>query len=496
MSAIYTKTGVLFRDVLTVQSSAGVFNNAIIDANWTKALSNGATGGVATTGIVITKTTVDVVGKYDVLIPATIFSANGSYTLTVFLTADPTVSFTQEYLSTTDGTPSGAGSLSFTATASDGRVKDNVGSPISGATVYLSYSGYLTSLTTNAAGLWGPWASAPSVGAVVITVIKSGYATTTSALTVGASSIVGPLADITINAVSTGATVLASELWSYTRRMANNRAGAQADVKIKQCVDDALAKLAQDVGPNGNWYVRKGYLAVKAPYQTGTITLTKDASTCVLAGGTFPTWAATASLYVNGQPLLSLSSRTDGTNLVLASAFGGTTGSYSYVLSLDNYALAANSYEFMGIMNGQSWPYMAGAVTIERLWELQNAITNLSQRGAWAYAIANNRMYLYPYPSQDAQVAYIFRASPAALAVESDTADIDPTWISTLRKQINCQVIAYFGDCVAGTQAECDTAYDTAISSLVGNIKTPRGLGNQRAGSNYYDYWRAVCRAP
>lgn len=497
MSAIYVRTGVLFRDSITVESPAGAFNNALVDANFTKALSNGATGGVATTGITITKTTIDVVGKYDILIPATIFATNGNYTLTVYITADPTYSYIQEYVATADGTPSGTGTLSFTASASDGRVKDTAGTPISGATVILSYSGYTTQLTTSALGLWGPWYSDPSVGIVTITIIKSGYAVATSALTVGASSITGPLADITLTAVTIAGTVSASELWAYTRRMANNRPGAQADVKIKQAVDDALAKLAQDVGPNGNWYIRKGYLAVKAPYSTGTIALVKDATGCILTGGTFPTWAANASLYVNGQPLLSIGSRTDATNLVLASAWGGTSGSYSYVLSLDNYTLATNSCEFMGIMNGQSWPYMAGAVTIEKLWELQNAITNLSQRGAWYYAIANNRMYLYPYPSTDAQVAYIYRALPVGLNSESDTADVDPTWISTLRKQINCKVIEYFGDCVAGSTADCDKAYETAISSLVGSIKTPRGIGNQRGGSgNYFDYWRAVCRTP
>lgn len=496
MSAIYVKTGVLFRDVITVQSPAGVFNNVLADASFTKALNNGITGGSSTAGIVITKTTVDAVGKYDVLIPASAFATNGNYTLTVYVTADPTYSYVQEYIATPDGFPGSSGILSFTAAASNGRIVDSAGAPISGATVYLAYTGYSTQFTTNSLGLWGPWYSDPSVGTVTISVIKSGYAVATSSLSVGVSSITGPGADITLSAVTLTATVNAGELWAYARRMANNRPGSQADLKIKQLVDDALDKLAQDVGPNGNWYVRKGYLAVKAPYQTGTITLTKDATTCVLAGGTFPTWAGNASLYVNGQPLLSLASRTDATNLVLASAFGGTTGSYSYVLSLDNYALAANSYEFMGIMNGQSWPYMAGAVTIERLWELQNAITNLSQRGAWAYAIANNRMYLYPYPSQDAQVAYIFRAAPAALNSESDVADIDPTWVSTLRKQINCQVIDYFGDCVAGTKPECDDSYEKALSSLIGNIKTPRGLGNQRGGSNYYDYWRAVCRTP
>lgn len=496
MTPLFVKTGVLFRDSITVQSSAGTFNNALVNADFTKALSNATTGGVATTGITVTKTSVDTVGKYDVLIPASIFSANGHYTLTLYVTADPTISFVQEYVATADGTPSGSGTLSFTATASDGRVKDSSGTPLEDATVYLEYGDYITSLSTDSSGLWGPWYTDPSVGTVTITVIKSGYAVSSSSLSVGASSVTGPGIDITVAPVNTGVSVAASELWAYARRMAHNKPGAQADLKIKQAVNDALDKLSQDIGPNGNWYIRRGYLSVKAPYQTGTIALTQGATTCVLTGGTFPTWAGNGRLYINGQPIIEVASRTDDTNLVLAAAWGGDTDDYSYILSLDNYALESNSYEFMGIMNGQSWPYMAGAITIERLWELQNSITNLSQRGAWCYAIANNRMHLYPYPSEDAQVAYIYRARPLPLDADDDLADIDPTWISVLRKQINCQIVAYFGECVAGTQKECDDAYDRAISSLVGNIKTPRGIGNGGRPSSYQDYWRAVCRSP
>lgn len=495
MENVYVKTGVLFRDSLTIQSIAGVFNNTLVDADWTKALSSSLVGGIATTGITITKTTVDVVGKYDVLIPATIFSANGYYTLTVYLTADPTVSFVAEYIATADGTPSGTGSLSFTATANDGRVEDSAGVPLSGATVYLSYSGYIASMTTNASGLWGPWYTNPSVGAVVLTVVKGGYSTATSSLTVGASSVTGPAVDIALTAVNTGASVVASELWAYARRMSGNKTGTQADARIRQAVNDALDKLSMDVGPNGNWYIRRGYLAVKAAYTTGTIALTQDATSCVLTGGTFPTWAASGRLYINGQPLIDVSARNSTTSLTLAAAWGGATASYSYVLSLDNYALESNAYEFMGIMNGQSWPWMAGAVTIERLWEMQNAIVDLSQRGAWAYAIANNRMHLYPYPSEDAQVSYIYRARPVSLDDESDIADVDPTWISALRKQINYQITIYFGESVAGSMKECADAYDIALSSLVGNIKTPRGIGG-RPGLTRQDYWRTVMRTP
>jgi len=497
MSPIYVRTGVLFRDSVTVQSSAGTFNNALVDGDWTKALSESTTGGVATTGIVVTKTSTDTVGKYDVLVPAAIFTADGHYTLTLYVTADPTISFVQEYVATDDGTPGSTGLLSFTATADNGRVEDSSGNPLEDVTVYLSYSGYISSLTTDASGLWGPWKTDPSIGTVDLTVIKSGYAVGISSISVGALSITGPGVDIPLSPITTANSVSASDLWAYARRMAHNKPGALADARITQLVNDALDKLAMDVGSNGNWYIRRGYLAVKEPYSTGTLALTEDATTCVLTGGSFPSWAANGRLYINGQPLIEITARNSSTSLTLASAWGGeTTAAVSYVLSLDNYALESNAFEFMGIMNGQSWPYMAGPVTIERLWELQNSITNLSQRGAWNYAIANNRMHLYPYPSENAQVAYIYRARPAPLDESSDIADVDPTWISALRKQINCQVAINFGECVAGTIQQCDDAYDKALASLIGNIKTPRGIGGRAHNVSAFDYWRAVCRTP
>ena len=496
MTPIYCKTGVLFRDSIVVQTGAGVFTTGLVNGDFSKQLSNGTTGNLSVVGLTVTEVSAaNNPGVYDVLIPATLLATNGNYTLKLWRTADPTFSWTQEYVATADGTPSGTGTLSFTATANDGRVEDSAGVPLADATVYLSYSGYITSLTTTASGLWGPWYTDPSVGTVTITVVKGGYGVATSSLTVGASSVTGPAVDIALTAVSTGASVVASELWAYARRMSGNKTGTQADTRIKQAVNDSLDKISMDVGSNGNWYIRQGNLSVKAAYSTGTIALTEDATTCVLTGGTFPTWAARGRLYINGQPLINVASRNSDTSLTLSAGWGGTTASYSYVLSLDNYALESNAYEFMGIMSGQNWPYMANAVSIERLWEMQNRITNLSQRGAWAYAIANNRMHLCPYPSEKANVAYIYRARPVSLTADSDIADIDPTWLSVLRKQINYQICIQFGECVAGTMKECADTYDNGLSSLVGNIKTPRGIGG-RPNMSRLDYWRAQMRSP
>lgn len=476
MTAIYVKAGTGFRDQLVVQTPAGVFTTGLTDASFTKRLSTGTTGNLSVASVVVTEVSAaNNPGVYDVFIPSATISPSGSFTLVIFVTADPTFSYSQEYIVTIDGSPSVGGPVTFTPAASDGRVVNSSGAALSGATVYLSYANYITSFITNASGLWGPWATESSVGAVTMTVIKSGYASSTATLTVGASSVTGPLVDIGLTAVSTIATTVAGELWAYAKRMANNKPGLQADLKYKQLVSDSLDRLAME--KSWGWYTRKGFISVQAPYAVGTIALVNGATTCVLTGGTFPTWAATGRLYVNGQPVLNIASRNSTTSLTLAAAFGGATGSFSYTLFLDNYALESNAYEFMGVLSGQNWPYAAGACTIERLWELQDSWANNANRAAWSYAIAGGRMHMYPYPSAGAQVSYIYRARPAPLDAETDIADIDPTWVPVLRHLIAYYVCVYFGESVTGNAESCLGLYNDALARLMNNDKSPKGIG-------------------
>jgi hypothetical protein len=332
--------------------------------------------------------------------------------------------------------------------------------------------------------------TSPSVGTVTMTVTKSGYSTTTATLTVGPTSVTGPLIDVGVSPVSTGSSTTLSELMAFAKRMANNKPGAQADIKYKQLINDSLDRLAME--KSWNWYTRKGFISVEAPISAGTITLTQSASTCVLVGGTFPTWAAKGRLYINGQPVLNVATYNSGTSLTLAAPFGGDTASYTYTLFLDNYTLESNAYEFMGVMAGQNWPYGAGACTIERIWELQESWANNANRAPWSYAIAGGRMHLYPYPSADAQVSYIYRARPASLESESDIADIDPTWIHTLRHLITYYVCVYFGESVTGNAETCMGLYNDSLARLMNNDKSPKNIGNVKAPRG--TYWQTQGR--
>lgn len=469
MTPIYVKTGVLFRDSITIQDPSGAYVTGLVNGDFTKQLSNGTTGNLSVSGITVTQ--VDASnnpGVYDLLVPATIFATNGNYTLKVYRTADTTYSWSQEFVATQDGTPGSTGTLSFTSTSGDGRVVDTGATGIPNARVYITQGSYLVALTTDASGDWGPWYADPSAGSFTVTVFASGYTQATGTLTVGASSITGPGSNLVLTAVSTGSTVSAGELWSYARRMSGNKPGTQANTKILQLVNDSIDRLAQE--RNWNFYLRRAYLQLNEPYSSGTLTLTNGSTTATLAGGTWPTWAALGRLFAQSL-ILDIASRTNGTTLVLSAPWGGATNTYDYTLFQNRYDLPENFLVLGGIMEGQNWPYRPEPVSIEVLWQWENALA-IGTPNAQGYAIAFNQMWLWPYPTVSQSIAYWFKARPAPLVIETDLADVDATWLNVLHKLIDYNVAVYFGECVAGTAEQCLARYLDSLARLPANDKS------------------------
>lgn len=460
--------GALYRDNVTVQdASTGVFDNTLVDADFTKELSYGTTGGQSVVGITVTKTTIDVVGKYDVLLPATIFPVPGFYTLTLFLTANPKVSWTQEYVAS----PGGAGMtgpLSFDAAVGDGRVVDETDQPIEGVTVYVQQGDFITAFTTDANGLWGTFYADINSGVWNVTTVKSGYQQGGATLTAGALAITGPGADIQMATVLSANSVAAVELWNYARRMAFNKVGPQADVKIVQLVNDAIDRLARE--NEWNHYLRRAYVQLNAA-TTQNVDLTYNSATVTLPAGVWPAWAGNGRLFVNNL-ILDVAIRVDDTTLTLSAPWGGPTGSYSSTLFQNAYQLPTNFLNFGAILEGQNWPYKPMVMSVQVLWQWENALC-VGTQYANAFGIAFGKLWVWPYPTVTQSIAYTYKARPTPLANESDLADIDPTWIETLHKCIDYHVALYFGDCVAGDAKACLGRYHESLSSLPTNDKSP-----------------------
>jgi hypothetical protein len=469
VSAIYLAAGVAAQDGLIMQTPAGTFTTGLVDANFTKKLSKGTTGNQSVSGITVTEVdATNNAGVYTVAIPAaTVPAANGAYTLLVYLTADPTFSFQQIYYVTTNGLPGTIGTLSFTATAANGRVVDGAGAAVAGATVIFTKTGYLSSVVTDASGLWTQYFDA-SFGAVTLTVVKSGYAQSTSSLTVGASSVTGPGADISISTVVNSGNIIAADLWAYARRQAFNKTGTQADTKIKQAVQDSLDRFAKSY--SWNWYWRRGWLNINGAYSTGTITLTKGSANAVLAGGTWPTWAASGRIFYGNQ-ILDIASRTSGTTVVLSGTWNGATvAGATYKIFQEEYSLPVDHFEFGRFFEGQAWPYAPTPIPIQEIWTRMNAF-NIGSQFAWAFGIHNGKIALAPYPSTDMSCSYTYRVRPATLVNDSDIVDLDPGAIECLRHLINYYIALYFGETVAGAAQACLDLYTESLERQIANDK-------------------------
>lgn len=116
--------------------------------------------------------------------------------------------------------------------------------------------------------------------------------------------------------------VVARSGLGYDYTLANLSTQQTADV------NDAIDKGYTDFLKQKDWTFLRKFTTIQtsAPYSTGTITITNGDATVVLAGGTWPTWAAQGTIYYNGSEY-DVSTRTDGNNVELLQQFQGTTAS-------------------------------------------------------------------------------------------------------------------------------------------------------------------------
>jgi len=451
-----------------------------VQADFTIKISNGTTGNVSTTGLTITEVSAaNNPGVYAVQVSgSTGFHATttGEYSVVIHLTADELQKFAATFHITADGDFSGTrGAASFTATAANGRIYDG-SAAVSNATVRIrdSVNAIIAQFTTDASGLWGPVYL--DAGTYTIDVQKTGYVSNNSStIVVVGTTASGPGADITLTSASSGTGLTASDLWAYARRMARNRVGTQADTEIKQIVNDALDTLSQEQ----EWpflLTDRGTFSLDAAYSTGTLTLTNGSTTCTLGGGgTWPTWAASGKLKISGKTFF-ITSRTSNTVIVLATAWKeATTSTATYVIFRDEYTLASDLQKFGSIHMGETWSWGVAPVGMDRFLEIQNDHNYANSRPS-IFAIAGNKIRLWPYPNADVLINYSYYKKPAALTSGSDEADWDPMHVLLLRRAIDYQCSLRYEDCVAGDARKTEEAYERALARAKPMTKNPMHL--------------------
>lgn len=487
MSTIPAKVGRAITEKFICVDASNVAYTGKVQADFTIKISNGTTGNVATTGLVITEVSaVNDPGHYAVVISGTTgFQATttGEYTVEIYLTADIGTRVAMTFLVTSNGDFDGtSGAASFTATAANGRVTDGAAA-LASATVRIRTSGNViyTSTTTDASGLWGP-VYFDTAGTYTIDVQKSGYtANSTATITVvSTTATLSPATDIALSVATSSSGLTASDLWAYARRMARNKNGTQSDTEIKQAVNDALDMLAMDA--EWPWlYTDRGTFSLDAAYNTGTIALTTSSPNVTLTTGTWPTWAASGKLFYQGK-IYFIDSRTSGSVIVLSTAWKeASVTAGAYVIFRDEYSLVTDLMKFGMIHPGQTWQWGGDPVGFEAFLDNQNNC-NFGLNYPYCWTIATGKIKLWPYPSQDLLVNYSYYKKPAALVSSSDTADWDPSQLILLRRAIDYQIALRYEDCVVGTPKQCMDNYTEQLKRSRPNNKNPMLLSRVGEG--------------
>ncbi len=473
----YFKVGQTVNDAFTYRS-LGANVTGLTQASFTIQISKNGTGNQSTTGVTIAEVSAaNNPGLYSVTISGStgFAAATGSYDVKIFRTATPNDFWTATYRVTSDGTGAGTwGSAAFTATASNGRVYDGAAAVL-GATVRIldSSNVILAQTTSDASGLWGP-IYFPADGTYTISVSKSSYTVGTGTITVSASIATGPAADITLTAVSATSGFLASNLWAYAARMMRDRNGPKADQEKREAVDDALEMISLEK----KWpkFHTLGEVKLNAAYATGTIAITAASTTVSLTSGTWPTWAASASLYVNGQSY-RVSTRDSNSQLTLATAWGqASVTAGTYTLAQHAYALPSDLQRLDQVLFDRSWVWGDQALSMAFLQVLRAGI-QMGQTRANGWAIADDQIWFWPWPTEAITVNLLYFRRPAKLVTGSDTADWDSMHEVLLRRAIDYQV-SLRGDCVAGNPEQTKAAYVAALDSAFSADKTPVSRAN------------------
>lgn len=472
MTQEYYKVGQNLRlFFLVIDTATGLADTSFTATSFTLQIGKELAGNQATTGCsfgVLDSVNNPGIAYIDVVGTTAFVSATGNYSIKVFRVSDAAQIWTETVRVTSDGTGEGTwGADSFIPVAGNGRVTTS-GVALADATVRITTpaGAIYTQLITASTGLWSR-VYFNADGTYGVTAQKSGYTIASGTIVVSSGVVTGPGTDLDITVASAANTLVASDQMAYARRMLTDNVGAKSDTLVLEIVNDALAYLA--MAKQWPYLLTLGQINLVAEYSTGTVTLTNASTAAVLSGGTWPTWAASGSIYAGGG-WVDVSTRTDSANLVLANAWGDATiTGGSYIIAQHAYTLPTNLQRIDKIIFSRNWPYdqECAAAHLEYLrtvWQAGNSNPSL-------WAIRGSNFLVWPWPTTTYAVHVLYYKRPALLVSGSDILEWDPQHLMLLRRAIDYQC-AMRGECVAGTLAETRATLDEAIDTAFAWDKT------------------------
>ncbi len=437
MSVVYHRVGTTLRLSWQYPNNATTMTTGKVAGNFTLKIVKNGTGNQATTGCTFAE--IDATndpGMYEYACSgSTSFaSATADYDIGVYDSSDFTKLWGTKVMVTSDGTGAGSwGDASFTATAANGRIMAG-GVPLADATIYIvNSSGVLYNKTTSGAtGLWGP-VYFSTAGTYTVYAQKSGYSSTSGTITVVGSVATGPGSDLTLTASSTAGSLLASTFLGFIRRSSQDRSGALADTEAIEILNDAVDMIAME--RQWDYYHTRGAVQTQAKYETGTIALTYGSTTCTLTTGTWPTWAASGEIFVNGTWVV-VASRTSGSVLVLEDPWGNdSVTASSYTLVQFRYALPADCIRISDTMFGSQWPFVSRPTSASYIESMKDAWQSTNSQ-PFMWAIEGAFLCLWPCPETQRNINMLYFRRPTPVASGGDTIDWDSQHPFLLRRAI------------------------------------------------------------
>lgn len=218
--------------------------------------------------------------------------------------------------------------------------------------------------------------------------------------------------------------ILFSQLITYARRKYLDKADAQATVVIKQAINDALRMLAEKDHP---YFVQQGYLNVKAPYDTGTLTVAQNGTQATLAGGTWPADVVGQFLKFAADSTVHLEVGVRDSDTVVTFAHSAewvyeAVSAGAYTLYRDRYAWPADFRSLGKLFDKFAIEDLAWVNSPSEWYHIKMENYGVEGQPRWACA-ADEAVLLWPFQVDPQLVPFLYYRWPTELVNDADEMD-------------------------------------------------------------------------
>ncbi|MHC4644232.1 MAG: phage adaptor protein [Planctomycetota bacterium] len=235
------------------------------------------------------------------------------------------------------------------------------------------------------------------------------------------------------------ATTTFQTLYEYARRRFHNKAGSNAVIIQKECVNRAMRRIAERDHP---YFITQGYINLVAPYSSGTCAVAEGGTTVSVATGTWETAMNGRYIKINDERVHYLLSAWDGTGFTFdggAKWLDDTDATADYVIYQDTYSLPSDFRCTDKVMEKRMLTDVEW-LNDEGEWYLKK-MQNYGMTGPprWA-CMANGKLMIWPYETDITVLSFLYYRWPTELSSASATMDFDDNQVDLVRAAIDWEI--------------------------------------------------------